>query len=51
MKKEILKDISILTGAKIITHELSMKLSEASLENLGECESLISTMEKTTIIR
>lgn len=50
MKKEILKDISILTGAKIITHELSMKLSEASLENLWECESLISTMEKTTII-
>ncbi len=50
MKKEILKDISILTGAKIITHELSMKLSEASLENLWACESLISTMEKTTII-
>lgn len=49
-KKEILKDIAILTGSRIITWDLSMKLSDAQLEDLGQADSIVSTMDKTTII-
>lgn len=49
-KKEILKDIAILTGSRIITWDLSMKLSDTQLEDLGQADSIVSTMDKTTII-
>ena len=49
-KKDILKDISILTWAKIITSDLAMKLEDASIDMLGWAENFIATMDKTTII-
>lgn len=49
-KKEILKDISILTWAKIITSDLAMKLEDATLEMLWGAQNFIATMDKTTII-
>jgi chaperonin GroEL len=49
-KKDILKDIAILTWAKVITSELGMKISESDLDVLWMADSISSTQEKTTII-
>ncbi len=49
-KKEMLKDIAVLTGANIITSELGMKLENAGLVDLGKAKNVISSKDKTTII-
>lgn len=49
-KKEILKDIAILTWANIITSELWMKLENARVEDLWSAKNVISEKWKTTII-
>jgi chaperonin GroEL len=49
-KKEILKDIAILTGATVITDELGYKLEHASMEHLGHAKSIIAQKDSTTII-
>lgn len=49
-KKEILKDIAILTGANIITSELGMKLENATVNDLGTAKTVVSQKWKTTII-
>ncbi|MDD2916819.1 MAG: chaperonin GroEL [Candidatus Gracilibacteria bacterium] len=49
-KKEILKDIAILTGATIITDELGFKLEHVSMEHLGHAKTVIAKKDNTTII-
>lgn len=49
-KKEILKDIAILTWANIITSELWMKLENASINDLWGVKTILSEKWKTTII-
>ena len=49
-KKEMLKDIAILTWANIITSELWMKLENANLEDLWKAKTFISSKDKSTII-
>jgi len=49
-KKEMLHDIAVLTGAKVIEKDLAMKLEDVELEDLGNADSVISTKDKTTII-
>lgn len=49
-KKEMLKDIAILTWANIISSELWMKLENASLEDLWSAKTVISEKSKTTIV-
>jgi len=49
-KKEMLKDIAILTWANIITSELWMKLENASINDLWGAKNVISEKWKTTII-
>ncbi|PID86436.1 chaperonin GroEL [Candidatus Gracilibacteria bacterium] len=49
-KKEMLKDIAILTGANIIQDELNMKLKDVTIESLGNAKTVISSKDKTTII-
>jgi len=49
-KKDILKDIAILTWAKVITSQLGMKISESDLDVLWRADSISATQEKTTII-
>lgn len=49
-KKEMLKDLAILTGANIITSELGMKLENATLNDLWGAKSVFSEKWKTTII-
>jgi len=49
-KKELLKDIAVLTWANVISSELGMKLENASLEDLWEASKIISSKDKTTIV-
>ena len=49
-KKEMLKDLAILTGATLISDELGYKLENASIEHLGHAKAIVSTKESTTLI-
>ncbi len=49
-KKDMLKDIAILTGGNVVSDELGMKLENVTLDDLGRADSVISTQENTTII-
>jgi len=49
-KKEMLEDIAVLTGGKVITEELGHKLDTAGVEMLGRARKVVSTKDNTTII-
>lgn len=49
-KKEMLKDIAILTWATVITKDLWLKFEHASMEHLWRAKSVTSSKDKTTII-
>lgn len=49
-RKEMLNDIAILTGAKVITEELGLKLENSDLSDLGSAGKIIATKESTTIV-
>ena len=49
-KKAMLEDIAILTGGKLISEEIGMKLESVELEDLGQCKKVIITKDDTTII-
>ena len=49
-KKEILEDIAVLTGGKVISEEKGMKLEKIELNALGQASKIISTKDNTTII-
>ena len=49
-RKEMLKDIAILTGGTLITEELGMKLENTELELLGSAKTIIIDKENTKIV-
>lgn len=49
-RKEMLQDIAVLTGAKVISEDVGLKLENVSLEDLGRARKIIATKENTTII-
>jgi chaperonin GroEL len=49
-RKEMLKDIAALTGARVISEEVGLKLENTELSDLGDAHKVISDKEKTTII-
>ena len=49
-KKEMLRDIAILTGATLITDETGYKLENAHIEHLGQAKVVVATKDSTTII-
>lgn len=49
-RKEMLQDIAILTGGKVISEEVGLKLENASVEMLGQARKVVATKENTTII-
>lgn len=49
-RKEMLKDIAVLTGGQVISEELGLELKDASIEQCGRAKSVKVTKEKTTII-
>lgn len=49
-RKEMLKDIAVLTGATFISEELGLKMENADLESLGSARKVVATKENTTIV-
>jgi len=49
-KKEMLEDIAILTGGKVISEEVGLKLENAEIEMLGQARKVLATKENTTIV-
>ncbi len=49
-RKEMLKDIAILTGGTVIAEEVGLTLEKATLNDLGKAKKIIADKENTTII-
>lgn len=49
-RKEMLQDIAVLTGGKLITEEVGLKLDSVQLEDLGRAHKVTATKEHTTIV-
>ncbi len=49
-RKAMLEDIAILTGGKVITEDLGIKLENVTLDDLGSAKRITITKEDTTII-
>ena len=49
-KKEMLRDIAVVTGAILITEELGIKLEDTTIDMLGKAEKVISSKDNTVIV-
>jgi chaperonin GroEL len=49
-RKEMLEDIAILTGGTVISEEKGLKLENATLDMLGQCEKISIDKDNTTIV-
>lgn len=49
-RKAMLEDIAVLTGAKLISEDLGLKLENITVNELGKAKRVVSDRENTTII-
>jgi chaperonin GroEL len=49
-RKEMLKDISILTGGQVIAEELGLKLENVALTDLGRAKRVVIDKDNTTLV-
>jgi chaperonin GroEL len=49
-RKAILEDIAVLTGGRVITEDLGIKLESVQLEDLGSAKRVIIDKDNTTIV-
>ncbi|NWN79481.1 chaperonin GroEL, partial [Bacillus sp. (in: firmicutes)] len=49
-RKAMLEDISILTGAEVITEDLGLDLKSTQISQLGRASKVVVTKENTTIV-
>ena len=49
-RKEMLRDIAILTGGEVITEELGLELKDTTIEQLGRARQVKVTKENTIIV-
>ncbi len=49
-RKEMLRDIAILTGGTVVTEELGIELKDASIAHLGRARQVKVNKENTTIV-
>jgi len=49
-RKAMLEDLAILTGGKVITEDLGIKLENVELEDLGSAKRVTITKDATTIV-
>jgi len=49
-RKEMLRDIAIVTGGQVITEEMGRKLETATIGDLGQCRRVVINKDETTII-
>ena len=49
-RKEMLKDIAILTGGEVITEELGLELKDTTMDQLGRAKQVVIGKENTIIV-
>ena len=49
-RKEMLRDIAVLTGGQVISEEVGRKLDGVTVEDLGRARRIVSSKDETTII-
>ena len=49
-RKAMLEDIAVLTGARVISEEVGLKLDKAELDDLGHARRVVASKDNTTII-
>jgi chaperonin GroEL len=49
-RKELLKDIAILTGGQVVSEDLGIKLENVTLSDLGQAKSVRIDKDNTTIV-
>jgi len=49
-RKELMEDIAVVTGGKVVSEELGLKLDKAELSDLGQARKIVVTKDNTTII-
>jgi chaperonin GroEL len=49
-RKEMLKDIAVLTGGQVISEDLGIKLENISLNDLGKVKKIVVDKDNTTIV-
>ena len=49
-RKEMLRDIAILTGGQVISEEVGRRLDSAGIEDLGTARRVVATKDNTTFI-
>ncbi len=49
-RKEMLRDIAVLTGGQVISSEIGMELKDATLDMLGQARQVKATKENTIIV-
>ena len=49
-RKEMLRDIAVLTGGEVISSELGLELSETTIEQLGQAKQIVIQKENTIIV-
>ena len=49
-RKEMLRDIAILTGGQVISEEVGRKLESATVQDLGRARRVVATKDDTTLV-
>jgi chaperonin GroEL len=49
-RKEMLRDIAILTGGQVVSEEIGRKLDSATIEDLGQARKVIASKDTTTFV-
>ncbi|HXQ96205.1 MAG TPA: chaperonin GroEL [Candidatus Acidoferrales bacterium] len=49
-RKEMLRDIAVLTGGQVISEELGKKLDAAQISDLGRARRVVANKDETTIV-
>ena len=49
-RKALLEDIAILTGGRVITEEIGLKLDKTELDDLGSARKVVASKDSTTIV-
>ncbi|MFH0923839.1 MAG: chaperonin GroEL [Candidatus Falkowbacteria bacterium] len=49
-RKDMLEDIAVLTGARVISEEVGLKLEKAEMSDLGQARKVVSTKDDTTVV-
>ncbi|MCK5510912.1 chaperonin GroEL [Candidatus Parcubacteria bacterium] len=49
-RKEMLEDIAVLTGGRVISEEIGLKLENAKMEDLGQSRKVVASKDNTTIV-